>query len=567
MRRKEKKNRNRKSQESITLKKMGSKSKPSSQKGSQAFGDGLDFGAFSPNNSFGDASGKASSSSDTRRGSRSKSSKTTPRSSADAFGFDDDDDPFNIGGGSVTEKPINFGDDSFMGNESITSHESYRSNGTSRSGNTRSSSRSDRSSDSKPKVEAWKLRESWKNSSRSHSSSASNPSRARGARRLPPRSKSHQGEELFDEQDALSPVAPRSRRLPARSKSHQGEEITDNPLQSHSPSTSSADTNPTPSRRKAHKSPSRSRSERSPTRKTSPVQQEGERQRAPPGRTRSGMRSRRAAGATATSTDGPEAGEETEARPLRSRRRAAPLAYGSSSDGQMEPVERAPTLPRRNKSVDETAAPSFGNDTTARQRTRRRASVSNSLEAPGGFDPMQMNLPPPDTKAPQKDFMRDRSKNQQRILDMAKSDKTSQTPSANQISIETIPDALGMGSNQESSGKGGLGIGKMIRKATGTSKSKEKQAGLEDAQMMPGMQHDPNTRQRRGLKGKSKKDKSKEEDYTERRDIEGRNQASLLERVTGGEVAGHEPRESSGGGGAMSYSERIMMAQQQGKRG
>jgi hypothetical protein len=547
---------------------MGSQSTP-------VFGNGLEFGGFGGDDGFGNAEERAASDSRNRH--------IIPASGEDGFGLDDDD-PFNIGGDDVSEQPVNFGDTNLQGDESTTSFESNISGGTSRSGNTRSS-RSDRSSENNKPHEAWKLRESWKNSARSHSSSSSNnPSRPRN-RRLPPRSKSHQGQELFDDQ-VLSPSvqASRSRRLPARSRSHQGEQLFDNDTLSPSVSLSSADT-PTQSR-KSQRSPTRSRGDRSPSRISSPARQEGEKQRALPGRTRSGMRSRRGSLVNSAATaDGASVEDEPEARTQRSRRRAS-LVYGSVSDGQMEPVERAPAIPRRNVSVDggvgladdkygygdgepSSSAPS----TNARQRTRRRASISSGLEAPGGFDPMQMNLPPQETKAPQKDFMRDRSKNQQKILDMAKLDKKSdQVPSSTHISIETIPDALDMGSNHETSK--GLGLGKMIRKATGTGKGKDKQiASDEIATLAPDINRESGRRQRRGSitgfvhKGKSKKDKSTDEDYTERRDIEGRNKASFLERVAGGGSGQDADGGVEGKGGTtMSYSERIMMAQQRSKR-
>jgi hypothetical protein len=171
--------------------------------------------------------------------------------------------------------------------------------------------------------------------------------------------------------------------------------------------------------------------------------------------------------------------------------------------------------------------------------------------------------------------MRDRSKNQQKILDMmVKGDgkQSSQAvPSSAHVSIETIPDALDMGSNHDTSK--GLGLGKMIRKATGKSKDKDKESSLmgESQGNTAEVPREQARRQRRGSitgfvnKGKSKKDKTREEDYTERRDIEGRNQASLLERVAGGEGGG-QSGDGNAGAGAISYSERIMMAQQRSKR-
>jgi hypothetical protein len=319
--------------------------------------------------------------------------------------------------------------------------------------------------------------------------------------------------------------------------------------------------------------------------RSSPPPRRGD--RSPVRRTRSGVapRQRRAtlntsgaepAEAPAPPQRGPPADPERgNVRPQRSRRRAS-LAYASKSDGSMDSPDPSPAPPQRHKSIDGIEPPMMDQaaglgSNGSRVRPRRRGSVS-ALEAPGAFDPMQMNVPssgPP--KGRSKEFLRDRSDNQQKIMNMYKGGELSgdqKTKSERlDISIDTVPDAsLGFESNGGGGG-GGLGLGKMFG---GKSKKADKLGDHSDhgaAATAGGFvipDHEPPKRAPRraslAFTRRKASEEPKEADYTENRNIEGRNRATLLERVA---ATGDQPSlngDTGSEGSALSYSDRILGA-------
>lgn len=212
----------------------------------------------------------------------------------------------------------------------------------------------------------------------------------------------------------------------------------------------------------------------------------------------------------------------------------------------MEFAPRSAAPPQRNKSIDGIMeAPNMDHLSGGRLRTRRRGSVG-ILENPASSNPMQTNSPhtgPP--KGAPKEFLRDRSDNQQKIMDMYKGGALAgdQKPERLDVSIDTVPDAsLGNG-NHEGGGGGGLGLGKIFggksKKAEKLGDNSDHGSGSAGGFVIP--DHEPPKRApRRGSLAftRRKAEEPKEADYTENRNMEGRSRATLLERVA---AAGDKP--------------------------
>jgi hypothetical protein len=190
------------------------------------------------------------------------------------------------------------------------------------------------------------------------------------------------------------------------------------------------------------------------------------------------------------------------------------------------------------------------------------------IEAPGASDPMQLNVPhtgPP--RAPPKEFLRNRSDNQQKIMDMYKGGALTgdQAPKSERldISIDTVPDAsLGY----EPHGGGGLGLGKIFggksKKADKLGDNSDHGSGSAGEFVIP--DHEPPKRApRRGSLAFTRKkiEEPKEADYTENRNIEGRSRATLLERVAATADKPSCNGDAGPEGAGASYSDRILGAQ------
>jgi hypothetical protein len=272
-----------------------------------------------------------------------------------------------------------------------------------------------------------------------------------------------------------------------------------------------------------------------------------------------GPRMRRVTMNTSSAEAPPQRGPPSEPergnlRPQRSRRRAS-LAMPSRSDGDMEMATRSPATPKRtpqrNKSVD-------------------------------GMPPMMMEHlsggPNARVRAPPKEFLRNRSDNQQKIMDMYKGGALTgdQKPRSEQmdVSIDTVPDASLGNAPHEGGGGGGIGLGKLFggksKKAeklgdgsdhvSETSKSSKSSGGF----VIPDHEPPPRRGPRRASLAfvrKKTSEEPKEADYTENRNLEGRNRATLLERVAATADKPSCNGDAGSEGTGVSYSDRIVGAQ------
>mmetsp|Transcript_14714 Transcript_14714/g.27562 ORF Transcript_14714/g.27562 Transcript_14714/m.27562 type:complete len:564 (+) Transcript_14714:105-1796(+) len=296
-----------------------------------------------------------------------------------------------------------------------------------------------------------------------------------------------------------------------------------------------------------------------------------ERERGAPPRTRS-MRSRRASIATgsshASSHDDPPAEMESSepAKPTRARRRSS-LGY-THSDGSMEPVTTNPpsssrTLgrgppaqrgpPQRHKSSAGTAMdPRMG---SRRIRTRRTGALDGGSSSNLGELFNESSVPPaPEEESTtpggtkDKKWAKDRSRNQEMIMNMYKdggtSKKTGQSnPSASSSDLGSSMDALDIHDDI---------VSPAISGGSSEDKKRERRSTLTKFKM----------HKKKDLQAPEEEGGSAAVDA---RNLAGRSRGTLLERVGAVEEHSDRPTSSLGKGGS-SYSDRILSSQSR-KRG
>jgi hypothetical protein len=502
------------------------------------FGNGLEFGGFGGGGD--DGFGTAPVPSNSKKESRDNKKKANDGFDAfnpeafggDSFGSKEFGDGFtdNDGFGAFNERqePTNFGDDGFnaaFGEDSRSQQNQHQQSS---------------------KDEAWKKREAWKNQARSTSSSSGNR-RGGGHRRAPSRTMSKGDIAGVDNGSGHghsddSPRAPRSERnLGSRGEGRPD----DNPRAPRSDRHMMSkghghpDDNPRAprserllvSRGEGHTddSPRAPRSERKLTSDRSPIR-----------RNKSGAAPRQRRVAEAPPQRGPPSEpERSNVRPHQRSRRRASLAQPSKSDGNMDFAPRSPAPPQRNKSVDGSEMmdqlSGISGHSSGKVRPRRRGSVG-TLESPVGSNTGS-------SKGAPKEFLRDRSDNQQKIMDMYKRGSLAcdQKPTTERldVSIDTIPDASISNGNHE--GGGGLGLGKIFggksKKADKLGDDSDHGSGSAGGFVIPDHESPRRAAPRRAFSRK-KAVEPKEADYTENRNMEGRSRATLLERVA---AAGDKP--------------------------
>ncbi len=252
-------------------------------------------------------------------------------------------------------------------------------------------------------------------------------------------------------------------------------------------------------------------------------------------RTRSGVRpSRRAT----LDHSGHTANSETKSHGSSSQHRPQPSRRGSVdytvSDGSLEPAIATKIPPARNKSSSGPA------HRPGACRKQRRASATQISAADFGF--MQMNLPSKEDADDEKnvEWDQERSVNQEKIMGMYREGGLS-SKSGNKNSNSSIQD-----------------MSKHIDMMDLVDEKPKSSIGLGDS--------------RGKLRRSRKKDtENEEEEYTEPKDRKDRTKGSLLERVVGDSSSKDATSSSSrdgaqSTGSGLSYSDRIMMAQQRSKR-
>ena len=257
----------------------------------------------------------------------------------------------------------------------------------------------------------------------------------------------------------------------------------------------------------------------------------------PPQRTRSGVRASRRA---SVDNSGQIPDSEPKSKNGEPRRRPPPrrgsVGY-TSSDVSLDPVNNSKIVPSRSKS---SAGPAHR---PAGGRRQRRASLTHTSS--GSLDILQVNgsRKEDDSDSKEADWDPDeRAKNQQKIMDMYRSGgfSSKNSDSKNDASIGDIGKHLDM-------------------------------IGLADEQSQnSGDGHGSRSSLRRGGKKKDKGREQEDDGCKEPNDRKDRTKGTLLERVAGDssqDLNYSKPTSSdSVGSGGLSYSDRIMMAQQRSKR-
>lgn len=258
-------------------------------------------------------------------------------------------------------------------------------------------------------------------------------------------------------------------------------------------------------------------------------------------RTRGGLRANRRStmdhsGHTQNSDAKSQSSDHGQHRPLSSRRGSVSCAY---SDGSLEPANVSRVPPVRNKSLTGPAhRPAAG-------RRQRRASVTHTSATDLGF--MSHDVPSKEDHSLENEkddgWNNERSRNQEKIMDMTRGGTLSNKSDhkSNDSSLDHIGKHLDM----------------MVL-ATDESMPSSNDPGASRGRL------------RRG--GKKEKNKEEEEEYKEPKDRKDRTKGSLLDRVAAGgdsssslnEIPSTSARGKSQSSG-LSYSDRIMMAQQRSK--
>ena len=493
---------------------------------SSDFGNGLEFGGGFGDDGFGMPKQKPKSMND-GFGNVDPFGKDDPFANAAPFGSNDPFESTGFGNsdgfmsfGMDKQVPVNFGDDGFGSfGGSATDHQ-------------------------QKKEEAWKKREAWKNDARSHSSSSG---RKHGDPHQPRR---HRSDARLPQDDiplppAMSAMCAKSPRTPSTSsRRHLKAEA----MRDRSPQSRGA-----PSGR--GKSPTGR--DRSPS---------------APRRTRSGMRERRAtmnhSSVPEPSHSEPHEWAEPEPEPEKPRslrNRRASVGY-TRSDGSIEP-SFAPTIrptPQRNHSIDVTR-PKADMPSHSHSSGRSRRRLSNGADAKEDKPSSQLQ------DIDNKKFMRERSINQQKILDMYKGGGL--TSSNETKKIEGVIDVMpSMVTNEDDHEVGGRGFG-LIRKPGKADKfGTLGDSSHNDGAAAVAATKEPRPSRRASLTFTRKPTKTPESEkpqsYSDRRDVE-RSRVTLLERVAGGDslsTLDTTSTNTSGDGKSMSYSDRIMQAQHRSKR-
>jgi hypothetical protein len=507
----------------------------------------------------------------------------------DGFGGSDpfgSSDPFDDGFGSNEDVFPSFGNDRI---EPMKFGDSFGSNDNSFSVDSQEQHKGG---------DAWKKREAWKNGARSHSTSSGSkkvstrsphdvPHAAGSKERRPGTRRTHSSDSLNSERTPPGP--PRDEIRSPKPQSRRD-------LRVGAATTTSRDHSPKPQSRRDLRGGAAAVAAAATSRDHRPPPGGGgDRKPAPPQRTMSHQRRRTTMNTssghgdesshsnnTPTNTQGAERQglREPKERPLRSRRRAS-LAY-SQSDGAMEPVEmesghqqrKAPArqksmdglidygydepqgsghqqrkAPTRQKSMDGSASTRQksmdgsgmieydepqGGDATSRARARRgrRASMAAGAENALPSDSAAMNNP----AASNDKFARERTRNQQNIMDMFKNDgMKDDTVVAKPKSTSSLDMSFDDFDVEEDNSQAAKKMfGKSAKGDFFGSSMDEGVSASPSIPCIPSIKEPPVRRLNRRASltfTRKPKEQPKEEPQYDQRQAEGRNRATLLERV------------------------------------
>ena len=422
------------------------------------------------------------------------------------------------------------------------------------------------------KEEAWKKRENWKKNARTDSSSSKDSngegrhrSHHRDKKGERPHRRGHNDESARDQNDEERTSKPRGGR-PRPRRRHSNDPY------SHEPDSTGGRS----SRQLGSDKPRKAVSEIFSHDQSKSGGRD--RERSPPRRNLSSRQRRDATGNNSGQDTSDQRGDTHRSGAPRSRRRQS-LAGATKSDGSLEPASsssRPKAVPRKNRSMDFTNLDGAGPpsirqpESSHRTRARRRASCGT-----GFVDPMTLNMPQTtDGTEKNKEWVRDRSRNQQMILDLYKGGggmtKTdTKQSSISELEIDFIPPTdLGVeGAAEENESSFSRGFGKLFGKKGG-----DKFGSLNDDDIDGVAVEKPASML--SLTGfGSKKSKSSSESpavgrkstYADNRDIDSRKRTTLLERV-GGDSSSRLASPITKEGGGLSYSDKIMGEQARSKK-
>ena len=426
---------------------------------------------------------------------------------------------------------------------------------------------------SSEKEDAWKKRENWKKNARTDSSSSkdSNGERRQGSQHREkkgdrPHRRVHNDESSRDHNDEERSTRPRGGR-PRPRRRHSNDPY------SHEPDSAGGRS----SRQLGADRPRKASSEIFSNDQSKSGGKN--RERSPPRRNLSSRQRRGVTGNNSGQDSSDHRGETHRSGAPRSRRRQS-IAGATKLDGSLEPASsssRPKVTPRKNRSMDFTNLDGAGppsmrqSESGNRTRARRRASCGT-----GFVDPMTLNMPQAaeGTSEKNKEWVRDRSRNQQMILDLYKGGggmtKTdTKQSSMSELEIDFIPptDLAVDGAVEDNESSFSRGFGKLFGKKGG-----DKFGSLNDDDIDGVAVEKPASML--SLTGfGSKKSKSSSEShavgrkstYADNRDIDSRKRTTLLERV-GGDSSSRLASPITKEGGGLSYSDKIMGEQARSKK-